>query len=118
MIDRLRTFIGYREYPKYAIVWRHFIYKQALLAEADRLVHGGVLHHREDIFDLSLEELREVIRAGHLDHGLVAHRPATAPLPASDPHTAPPLVPLITRLADDTEGASGGGGSPGLLRPE
>ena len=31
MIDRLRTFIGYREYPKYAIVSRHFVYKQALL---------------------------------------------------------------------------------------
>jgi pyruvate,water dikinase len=74
MIDRLRTFIGYREYPKYAIVRRHFVYKQALLEEADRLVQAGVLHDREDIFELSLEELRDVVRTGRLDHELVARR--------------------------------------------
>ena len=38
MIDIVRTYIGYREYPKYGMVSRYFIYKQALLAEADRLV--------------------------------------------------------------------------------
>ena len=43
MIDRVRTFIGYREYPKYGIVSRYFIYKQALLAEAARLAEAGVL---------------------------------------------------------------------------
>ena len=30
-IDRVRTFIGYREYPKYGMVSRYFVYKQALL---------------------------------------------------------------------------------------
>ena len=40
MIDRVRTFIGYREYPKYGIVSRYFVYKQALLEEAERLVRG------------------------------------------------------------------------------
>ena len=40
MIDRVRTFIGYREYPKYGMVSRYFVYKQALLAEAERLVRG------------------------------------------------------------------------------
>ena len=35
MIDRVRTFIG-TEYPKYAIVSRYFVYKQALLEEAER----------------------------------------------------------------------------------
>ena len=39
-IDRVRTFIGYREYPKYFIVSRSFIYKQALLEEAERLVQA------------------------------------------------------------------------------
>ena len=29
MIDRVRTFIGYREYPKYGMVSRYFVYKQA-----------------------------------------------------------------------------------------
>ena len=28
--------MGYREYPKYGMVSRYFIYKQALLREADR----------------------------------------------------------------------------------
>jgi len=74
MIDRLRTFIGYREYPKYAIIRRLFVYKKALLAEADRLVHAGVLHDREDIFELSLEEFRDVVATGRLDEDLVAKR--------------------------------------------
>ena len=34
MIDRLRTFTGYREYPKYGMVSRYLVYKRALLAEA------------------------------------------------------------------------------------
>ena len=40
MIDRVRAFIGYREYPKYGMVSRYFIYKQALLGEAERLVQS------------------------------------------------------------------------------
>ncbi len=40
MIERVRTFIGYREYPKYGIVCRYSAYKRALLAEADRLVRA------------------------------------------------------------------------------
>ena len=40
MIDRVRTFIGYREYPKYGMVSRYFVYKQALLEEAERLVQS------------------------------------------------------------------------------
>ena len=39
-IDRVRTFIGYREYPKYGMVSRYFLYKQALLEEAERLVQA------------------------------------------------------------------------------
>ncbi len=38
MIARVRTFIGYREYPKYGIITRYFVYKRALLEEAERLV--------------------------------------------------------------------------------
>jgi pyruvate,water dikinase len=34
-IDRVRTFAGYREYPKYAKVRRYYVYKQALLEEAE-----------------------------------------------------------------------------------
>ena len=34
MINRIRNFIGYREYPKYGMINRYFVYKQALLKEA------------------------------------------------------------------------------------
>ena len=43
MIDRVRTFAGYREYPKYGMISRYFVYKQAFLEEAERLVHAHVL---------------------------------------------------------------------------
>jgi pyruvate,water dikinase len=74
MIDRLRTFIGYREYPKYGIISRYFVYKQALLAEADRLVRAGVLAEREDIFYLTFPELHEVARTGLADDRLLQRR--------------------------------------------
>jgi pyruvate,water dikinase len=74
MIDRLRTFIGYREYPKYSIVSRHFLYKQALLKAAERLSRAGVLQEAEDSFYLTLEELREVVLTGHADPQLIAER--------------------------------------------
>src|SRR6185369_6751055 len=57
MIDRVRTFAGYREYPKYGMISRYFVYKQALLAEAARLVQASVLPEQEDIFYLTFQEL-------------------------------------------------------------
>nr|WP_097327544.1 rifamycin-inactivating phosphotransferase [Actinoplanes atraurantiacus] len=74
MIDQLRTFAGYREYPKYHLVSRYFVYKQALLAEAGRLVAAGVITHSDDIYYLSLEELSEVVRAQRADHDLIEER--------------------------------------------
>ena len=62
MIDRVRTFIGYREYPKYGMVSRYFVYKQALLEEAKRLVQAHVLREQEDIFYLTFQELHDVVR--------------------------------------------------------
>jgi rifampicin phosphotransferase len=73
-IDLVRTFIGYREYPKYGMVSRYFIYKQALLRDADRLVQAGVLHDREDIFYLTFEELHEVTRTNDVDRQLIRER--------------------------------------------
>src|SRR5439155_5866426 len=61
MIDRVRTFIGYREYPKYGMVGRYFVYKRALLDEAQRLVQANVLREKEDIFYLTFQELHEVV---------------------------------------------------------
>ena len=74
MIDRLRTFIGYREYPKYGIVCRYFVYKQALLEEAERLVRAQVLRARDDIFFLTFQELHDVVRTDHVDDQLIERR--------------------------------------------
>ncbi|WP_404827800.1 rifamycin-inactivating phosphotransferase [Streptomyces aureocirculatus] len=74
MIDRVRTFIGYREYPKYDIVSRYFLYKQALLREAERLVQADVLPEREDIFYLTFQELHDVVRSNHVDARLIERR--------------------------------------------
>ena len=74
MIDRLRTFIGYREYPKSAMVSRYAIYKRALVAEAERLVRDGVLRDRDDIFFLRFSELRDVVRAGRVDDQRIRER--------------------------------------------
>jgi pyruvate,water dikinase len=74
MIDRVRTFIGYREYPKYAIVTRYFVYKQALLEEAERLVQAHVLREAEDIFYLTFQELHEVVRTDQVDDELIRRR--------------------------------------------
>ncbi|MBQ0901614.1 rifamycin-inactivating phosphotransferase [Micromonospora sp. U21] len=74
MIDRVRTFIGYREYPKYAIVSRYFVYKQALLEEAERLVQANVLREKEDIFYLTFQELHDVVRTNQADEQLIHRR--------------------------------------------
>ncbi|MET0418933.1 MAG: rifamycin-inactivating phosphotransferase [Actinoplanes sp.] len=74
MIDRVRTFAGYREYPKYDIVTRTFVYKQALLGEADRLVRAGVLPDREDAFYLTFAELHDAVRTQAVDHRLIEQR--------------------------------------------
>jgi phosphoenolpyruvate synthase/pyruvate phosphate dikinase len=73
-IDTVRTFMGYREYPKYGMVSRYFIYKQELLREAERLVRAGVLRDREGIYYLSFEELHEVARTHEVDYQLVRER--------------------------------------------
>ena len=74
MIDRVRTFVGYREYPKYGIVSRYFLYKQALLDEADRLVQAGVLGEKEDTFFLTLQEFHDVVQTNQVDDELIRRR--------------------------------------------
>ncbi len=74
MIDLLRNFIGYREYPKYGMVNRYFVYKQALLKEAEQLVQANIIHEKEDIYYLTFQELREVVRTHALDSQIVNKR--------------------------------------------
>lgn len=73
-IGLIRNFIGYREYPKYGIVNRYFVYKKALLKEAAQLVQANVIHQKEDIYYLTFEELREVIRTNKLDYQIISKR--------------------------------------------
>jgi pyruvate,water dikinase len=74
MIDRIRTFIGYREYPKYHMISRYFVYKQALLNDTERLVQAHVLRDREDIFYFTFPELHDVMRTNRVDDQLIRQR--------------------------------------------
>ena len=74
MIDRVRTFAGYREYPKYGMISRYFVYKQALKEEAERLVRARVLCEKEDLFYLRFDELEEVVRTSRVNEQLVQER--------------------------------------------
>ncbi|MFL0405154.1 phosphoenolpyruvate synthase [Bacillus nitratireducens] len=74
MIRNIRNFIGYREYPKYGMINRYFIYKQAILKEAEQLVQNSVINEREDIYYLTFEELHEVVRTNKLDYGIIHKR--------------------------------------------
>ncbi|PGM91847.1 phosphoenolpyruvate synthase [Bacillus cereus] len=74
MISNIRNFIGYREYPKYGMINRYFIYKQAILKEAEQLVQNSVIHEIEDIYYLTFEELHEVVRTNKLDYEVINKR--------------------------------------------
>ncbi|MCM3570160.1 phosphoenolpyruvate synthase [Neobacillus mesonae] len=74
MIDLIRNFIGYREYPKYGMINRYFVYKQALLNEAEKLVQEGIIHEKEDIYYLTFEELREAVRTNKLNYQIINQR--------------------------------------------
>ncbi|AIQ35909.1 phosphoenolpyruvate synthase [Paenibacillus sp. FSL R5-0345] len=74
VISLIRNFIGYREYPKYGMINRYFVYKQALLKEAEKLVEAGIIHEKEDIFYLNFEELHEVARTNELDYQIISKR--------------------------------------------
>jgi pyruvate,water dikinase len=74
MIGLIRNFAGYREYPKYGIVNRYFVYKKAFLKEAEQLVQANIINEKEDIYYLTFEELREVVRTNKLDYQIICKR--------------------------------------------
>ncbi|OIK09821.1 phosphoenolpyruvate synthase [Bacillus sp. MUM 13] len=74
MIRLIRNFIGYREYPKYGMINRYFVYKQALLKEAQQLVQAGIIHEKEDIYYLTFEEFSEAVRTKKLDRQKIIKR--------------------------------------------
>jgi phosphoenolpyruvate synthase/pyruvate phosphate dikinase len=56
------------------MVSRYFVYKQALLEEAGRLMQAHVIREKEDIFYLTFQELHNVVRTNHVDHQLISQR--------------------------------------------
>ncbi|GAA5528231.1 phosphoenolpyruvate synthase [Herpetosiphon gulosus] len=76
VIDLLRNLIGYREYPKYHIVSRYFVYKQALQKVADQLVQAKVLREPTDLDYLTFDELCSVLNHQTLDYQLINQRKA------------------------------------------
>ncbi|MFD1818738.1 pyruvate, water dikinase [Pseudarcicella hirudinis] len=74
MIDLIRNFAGYREYPKYGMINRYFIYRKALLKEIEQLRKAKVIHSAEDCYYLSFEELREVVLTNKADYPLINQR--------------------------------------------
>ncbi|WP_042457245.1 phosphoenolpyruvate synthase [Neobacillus dielmonensis] len=73
-IDLVRNFIGYREYPKYGMIHRYYVYKQALLKEAEQLVKDNVIFEKDDIYYLTFEELHEAVRTIQLDYNIISKR--------------------------------------------
>jgi pyruvate,water dikinase len=56
------------------MVSRYFVYKQALLAEAERLVRAGALGDKEDIYFLTFDELHDVVQSRQVDDELIRQR--------------------------------------------
>src|SRR6202043_1043333 len=52
----------------------YFVYKQALLEEAGRLVQAHALGENEDIFYLTFQELHDIVRTNQVDDQLVRQR--------------------------------------------
>ncbi|WP_312810911.1 phosphoenolpyruvate synthase [Sedimentibacter sp.] len=73
-ISVFRNFIGFREYPKYALMQHFYVYKQALKKEAAMLVQKGVIQEPEDIYYLTFEELRKVVSLNQLNYNIIEER--------------------------------------------
>lgn len=74
MIDTLRSYSGYREYPKYVMVTWYYIYKQALLQEAEKLVHEGLIEQPEDVYYLTFDEFEAAVVILELDVKIIEKR--------------------------------------------
>jgi phosphoenolpyruvate synthase/pyruvate phosphate dikinase len=73
-ISVLRNYAGYREFNKYILIWFDWIIKQALMKEADVLVQKRIIKNREDIYYLTFDELRDVIKRNRLDYNIITKR--------------------------------------------
>ncbi len=72
LVRTYREFIGLREYPKYLMVSLLDECKQAIMAEADKLAARGVIERAEDVFYLTLDELKTAVATGRADKARIA----------------------------------------------
>ncbi|HEX9026179.1 MAG TPA: phosphoenolpyruvate synthase [Clostridium sp.] len=73
-ISILRNFAGYREYNKYLIIWYMWIIKQVLLEEAETLRQNNIIKDINDIYYLTFDELRELVKTKQVDYSLITKR--------------------------------------------
>lgn len=76
MIRRVRTFIGYREFPKFVIVSQLDLHRRALWREAEALAEAGVLAVADDLAHLTFDEARDVVEHRRADRALIERRKA------------------------------------------
>lgn len=73
-IEIYRKFVGVREYTKYFWMSYYDVYKQAIMREAHKLVEAGVLKESKDAYYLSMDELLETVKSGHVNQDLIEER--------------------------------------------
>ncbi|MDR0802010.1 phosphoenolpyruvate synthase [Fluviicola sp.] len=73
-IAQLRIFSGYREFPKYIMINRFFVYKQSILKEAEKLVSENVISEKEAVFYLTFHELYKALQIRQVDRQLIHKR--------------------------------------------
>jgi len=70
----IRNYIGYREYPKFSYMKRYYIYKEAMLKEAKKLLQRGCINELEDIYYLYFDELRAIVNGQKFDSSIISKR--------------------------------------------
>src|SRR5258708_8504591 len=52
MIELIRNYAGYREYPKYGMIIPYFVYKLSFLKKAEQLLQPNVIYQKQNIYYL------------------------------------------------------------------
>lgn len=61
LVQKYRSLMGMREHHKFVLIKVMYIYKRAILEEAQTLIGKGALVHEDDIFYFTLEEIIKLI---------------------------------------------------------
>lgn len=63
----LETFGGYREHHKYFVIRANNLFRQRALQVGEKLVSAGRLEHKDQVFDLTIDELEQSAKAPEID---------------------------------------------------